>query len=289
MNDEYSVSKYQKADYEIIDYGCQSLENILYPVRGPLPPSLGKDQFIVCTGAAQTFGRFVEKPYPLLLQERLAVPVLNLSQGGIGAAQYRRLSESYLPYLNRAKFVVVQVVTGRNEPNSLFDLARGEPYHLVRRSDSKSIEARFLYKDLLASGDRKLINRVLEETKLSWIDNFTFFLKQIRVPKILFWFSKRKPQYEVSFKNINRLFGHYPQLVTDEWIAPLLPHVDEYVECITGSGSPQPLVSRFDGQSVTITGMTKKKTENNYYPSPEMHQDAADALYATCLKYLQKG
>jgi hypothetical protein len=283
-----SNDKYQKADHEIVDYGCQPLENIPYLVRGPLPPSLDKGRFIVCAGAAQTFGRYVEKPYPSLLQERLAVPVLNLSRGGVGAVQYRCLSESYLPYLNRAKFVVVQVVTGRNEPNSLFDLARGGPYHLVRRSDGKPGEARFLYTDLLASGNRKLIERVLEETRLSWIDNFTFFLKQIRVPKILFWFSKREPRYEVSFKNVDKFFGKYPQLVTDKWVAPLLPHVDEYVKCITKSGSPQPLVSRFDGQPVTITGLLKKKSENNYYPSPEMHQDAADALYATCLKYLQK-
>jgi hypothetical protein len=280
--------RYQKIDYEIIDYGYQSLENIPHPVRGPLPPSLDKGRFIVCVGAAQTFGRFVEKPYPSLLQERLAAPVLNLSKGGVGAAQYRRFSERYLPYLNRAKFVVVQVVTGRNEPNSLFDLTQGGPYQIMRRSDGKAIEAQFLYGDLLASGNRKLIKRVLEETKLSWIDNFTFFLKQISVPKILFWFSERKPRYKVSFKSINRFLGDYPQLVTDEWIAPLLPHVDEYVECITSSGLPQPLVSRFDGQPVTITGLLKKKAENNYYPSPEMHQDAADALFKTCCKYLKK-
>ena len=67
-------------------------------------------------------------------------------------------------------------------------------------------------------------------------------------------------------------------------LAEVRPHAQAYVECVTTRGSPQQLRSRFTG--VAITG---PEAENHYYPSPEMHEDAARALQEICPRLLQRG
>jgi hypothetical protein len=65
--------------------------------------------------------------------------------------------------------------------------------------------------------------------------------------------------------------------------------VAAYAECVSLRGSPQPLVSRFTGRPVTVNPAddrldlaVKPWAENRYYPSPEMHEDAARTLQAVC-------
>ena len=60
------------------------------------------------------------------------------------------------------------------------------------------------------------------------------------------------------------------------------PHAAAYVECVTRRGSPQKLYSRFTGEPVT-----SPFAENSYYPSPEMQEDAAQALHATCQRFVR--
>jgi hypothetical protein len=66
---------------------------------------------------------------------------------------------------------------------------------------------------------------------------------------------------------------------------------DLYVECVGKRGLPQVLLDRFTGERVTITDpwTSQPWSENWYYPSPEMHKDAANALEATCRGLLKAG
>ena len=70
---------------------------------------------------------------------------------------------------------------------------------------------------------------------------------------------------------------------------------DSYVECVTDRGSPQPLKSRFTGEPVTVDPALDRPdfggslwTHNHYYPSPEMQEDAAEALFTASQKLLSK-
>ena len=66
-------------------------------------------------------------------------------------------------------------------------------------------------------------------------------------------------------------------------------HCDRYVECVGKRGLPQILLDRFTGERVTITDpwTSQPWNENWYYPSPEMHEDAANALEPTCRELLR--
>ena len=135
--------------------------------------------------------------------------------------------------------------------------------------------------------------KLVAETRNNWINNYRRLLSQIAVPKILFWFSKRGPDYKEKYHNLSALFNQFPQLVTLKMVEEIGNFSDEYVECVSKKGSPQPLFSRFTGEATTVDPTRDRQdlggkiwTHNAYYPSPEMHQDAAKALTPICKKYL---
>ena len=295
---------YQARDYEVVDYQLYQLPGTELKFRGP-PSTLSPSEFVSCLGAAQTFGCFVEQPYPLLLQKQLGVPTLNLGYGGAGPQFFNRHPE-LIEVVNRGRLAIVQVMSGRSEDNSRF--ASGGLELLTRRADGKQmsadaawrsvLEARYLWKRfpvgksiarwLCRTWGTADARRLLQETRQNWIENYKLLLGAFRVPTVLLWFSKRTPEFHDSFEDLHEFMGVYPQFVSREMVEQIASHADHFVECTTQRGSPQQLRSRFDGMPVEIdlgqdradfAGQTW--TSNRYYPSPEMHEDAVAALLPT--------
>ena len=278
---------YQDRDYEIIDYKLWNLNGIPRPFRGPKPDTLPKDKYIACVGAAQTFGCYADRPFPTLLQERLGINVLNMGVAGAGPLFFTK-RKNFLDVINNGCLAIVQVMSGRSESNSLFHSNGGEM--LTRRADEKLIGAAPAYKQLLDNYDRAYIENIIDETRRNWINNYRELLTLITIPKILFWFSEREISYQKEYKNIDTLFGKFPQFVDDDWMNEIIPFADDYAVCITERGMPQQLYSRFTGKKTSIKMRKdlggKKKVVNNYYPTPEMHADAAAVLEPVCKRML---
>jgi hypothetical protein len=303
------ISGYAQRDWHVVDYQMYELESTKLLFRGPKPFNLHQQPYLACMGAAQTLGCLCERPFPTLLGEMLGLPTLNLGYGGAGPAFFNRRPE-VLRYANNAALVTVQVMSGRSESNSLYSSAGLELLH--RRSDGSTIGADAAYRKLLREHalfgirltskreyfffpSRPLgIDAVIEETRANWILSYRTLLEKITVPKILFYFSKRKPEYSPRYYSVNSLFGAFPQLVNQSMLDVLRPLADGWVECVSRRGSPQRLHSRFTGRPVAINlshdrpdfhGTWRK---NSYYPSPEMHEDAANALLPACLHVLRR-
>lgn len=280
-------SGYQQRDWEVVDYQLYRL-TWTFAARGPAPKTLKRNQYFACVGAAQTFGCFCPDPYPHLLHGLIGLEALNLGAAGAGPQfflRHRRLMKR----INKARFVVVQVMSGRSEDNSIF-LSRGGEM-LQRRSDGVNLSAEEAYRQLLQQHDEAKVRTVLAETRANWIESFRGLLRAITPPKILLWFSQRPPDYTEQFDSVQGLFGEFPQLVTRPMVEEIRPLADQYVECVTQRGMPQLLRSRFTGEPVVVhyeRGGDAPQTDmyNPYYPSPEMHADAAEALRAGCTKYL---
>jgi uncharacterized protein DUF6473 len=268
---------YQERDHEIIDYETFQLTGTGL-LRGPAPRTLAPGEYFTCLGAAQTFGCFSEQPYPSLLAHRLSLPVLNLGIAGAGPRFFLRY-QTMLGYVNAGRFAILQVMSGRSEDNSFFD--SGGRSRLTRRSDGQEMDAVPAYRELLATESVERVQALVEETRQNWVKSVTDLLAAIEVPTILFWFSERSPDYEESYseRRPRRLFGKFPHLVNRSMVEQVRPVSDEYVECISARGLPQRLVSRFTGEEVRY---------NRYYPSPEMHADAADALVEASRKYADR-
>lgn len=299
MKDKITYEKcgaiYGGDDLELVDYQYFSLEDTGLYFRGPQPEKLEKNQYFVCLGGAQTAGRFCPKPYPKILEYKLKFPALNLGVGGAGPYFFLK-NEQLFSYINEARFVVVQIMSGRSESNSFFD--SGGLEYLTRRADGVKIGSDAGYKELIEQKDIKYVKNIVRETRLNWLKNFQALLKKIQVPKILFWFSNRSPYLPENYKNVHALFGRYPQLVNSEMVKKIREDSDEYIKCISTRGNHHLHISRFTNEPTLIKTWEGRQDLielygagsmfDTYYPSPEMHIDAALSLENVCKKYLNR-
>jgi hypothetical protein len=257
-----------------------------YPGSGRFrgPPVTGS-RYIACVGAAQTFGCFCAEPYPALLAKLLGIETMNLGYGGAGPT-FHNSNPRLLKYINDADLVIVQVMSARSQSNTLFR-TRAHARRGIRLSDGAVLTAERFYHDLVLNEPDRVAG-IVEETRENYVENMLRLLQDITPPKILFWFSVRRPEYTASYQlPLARIFGGFPQLVNRAIVDRLRAAADRYVECVTSRGMPQPLFDRQGRPSSVVLedysgAYTIVDDHNRYYPSPEMHADAAAALVRPC-------
>ena len=289
---------YQLRDFEVVDYQLWSYRTAKrsFILRGP-KPVLRPNSYISCVGGAFTFGCFVENPWPTLLSKSLGMDVLNLGQAGAGPKWFNRPEQDELIELvNGSLVAVVMVMSGRSDENSFFANYPGLEV-LALRETGEAMFANEAWNKLLAERDNSEVLSLVQETRANYVHNFVALLNKISVPKILFWFSERKPEYQEQFTRFHALSGGFPELINRGVVDKLLPHVDNYVECVTSKGRPHMLANRFTGLTAKVNhGFTsvfntfpQRKTPslhsgidsqsvNIHYPTPCMHQDGALCL-----------
>ena len=262
-------------DYELATY--PPLGEKLY--RGPAV-DLSRP-YAVCIGAAQTYGRFTDRPYTKLLAEELQLPVLNLGVGGAGPEHFD--SPAYIDVINGSEFAVIQVLSGRSASNSRFNNRLDGGVLGKRLVDNKTMRFEHFFEELFASEDKATIEKVIRETREDYKTTFINLVNKINVPKIMFWFSDRTPDYEDNLDDPYAVLNRYPQMINRPVIDSIRGHCDDYVEYAHDVGVPQKLWSG----DADIDGARHKDgcLYNTYYPSPEMHLESAAQLLSVCRKY----
>ena len=263
---------YQELDSPHFDYRIWPFEAIGNVwLRGPEP---GNSPYrVACAGGAQTFGRFVDSPFPEQLAASLGCPVLNLGIGGAGPAFF--LAQPILDALNAADVAVLQVVSGRSASNSRFQSLRGG----ILGKDTQSGERCELIdvvRRAVEAGNSRLVRKIVDETREDYVDSFVKVLRAIRKPTILLWFAPRDLDYTIDLKHAKGVLGPYPQLVDRAMVTRIAAAADAYVEVREPRGLPQrlwPAERPLDGAVVENGTLI-----NRYYPSPEMHDAATRAL-----------
>ena len=293
---------YQRRDFEVVDYQEYLHEPSGLYFRGPARATEEHQERISFLGAAQTFGCFTDDPFPSLVGDALDATVLNLGYGGAGPRLYLE-HPTLIDEINKGAAAVVQVMSGRSEDNRLY--ASGGLEYLRRRSDNSRVGAGAAYAALVGGYDpvtgrpenrqvRRITSRlgrprlrsVVAETQHNWLASYHRLFEMITVPTVLLWFATRKPEdHVVGYRSGSEVLGEFPQLVTAEMVNEVRRSADRYVAVVTDQGLPQPLVSRFDGTPTTVDPSNDRPdlggeiwTHNRYYPSPEMHRRAADAI-----------
>lgn len=290
-------SRYQERDIDVVDYREYDLSPGLR-FRGPDPrPLSGSVAFI---GAAQTFGCFVDEPFPTLVGRRLDVSAANFGWGGAGP-RFFASQPAVLDAANRCDAVVLQVMSARSEDNSLFE--SGGLELLRRRSDGLECSARDAWTSILGGHEvgappkrlvdralrrrlaRRQTSRIVTETRSNWIASYLQLIEVLNPPTLLLWFSTRSPDYAADLRTLGGTFGAFPQLVDRAMLDEVGQATAGVVEVVSSSGLPQPLFHQETGAPVLVDPANDRPdlggelwTHNSYYPSPEMHVRAADAL-----------
>ncbi len=272
---------YELRDHEIVDYQYWELPGTGIQFRGPAVDFDDPAPYFSCAGAAQTFGCFVTNPYPAILETRLGMRAVNLGLGSATPAVFS--NDDVLRVINGGRFLVLQVMAARQCGNSRL---QSHGTDLVRDSrHGDEIPAHMAWQRILEEEPSNL-DRYIAESQASWIDQYEQLLRQIHVPVILFYFSVKEKGTDppMDAKNANALLEPFPQLIRESSIDTVAARCDGLIECTSTRNHGHYLKSRFSGEPVEVDNsvldprMTVRWKRNWYYPSPEMHEDAAASL-----------
>lgn len=282
--DQQDFVDYSARDNEVVDYQFYELPDIHgLKFRGPRPV-LEPGRYFSVIGGAQALGVLVAKPYPQLLAERLQMPALNLGLGGGSAGSYL-LRPGLIDYINRGRFVVLQVMTARGEPNGRFERTDGVTMLRDRRRGDtvNNVEAW----ERLFREERERLPLYVAQSRNAWVASYLELIQKITVPILLFWFSPRALDTSVNMQADSGMafMGGFPQLVDRCSLETVKPLCAGYAECFSNRNFDYEFVSRFTGKKGVVldyrklgTGSTIIERRNMYYPSQEMHDDAAEPL-----------
>jgi Domain of unknown function (DUF6473) len=276
---------YQKRDWEIVDYEQYYLEGIAEPLRGPSVDTSGKDYF-TCIGATQTYGIFVEKPFPHLISRTIGIPALNLSLPAAGPGFFAH-HQAIIDYINGGKFLILQIMAARAEPNRYFDQA-GYCETVRERSTGDIMSSRTAWQKIIEDSSYDL-GAAVNDSQQSWIESNKAIIEKVKVPIILFWISHDRLDSDIldtTGLSIDKLFFEFPQLVDKNCVDAIKPLTQSYAACNSRTNWGHQLISRFTGEPTDADyGLLHPSgkdlppmTHNTYYPSPEMHVEAATIL-----------
>lgn len=230
--------------------------------------------YVAFVGGTNTYGKFVEHPFPDLVEDALDLTCANL--GCMNAGVDLLLHDSFLKTATKeAQVTVVQVSSPRNMSNRYYTVH-------PRRNDrfiKPSALLRTIYRDVDFSEfnfTRHMMKRlhdissvrfksVVEELQTAWLARMELLLKETPGQTVLMWFSETAPGPVMDD------FGPDPWFVTPELLGEVRGHATAYVEVVASD----------EARAAGTRGMIFSELEApaaEHVLGPLAHREAADAL-----------
>ncbi len=269
----YDVLGPKALDYLPCRYGSSKL---LF--RGPRR-NLAKP-YMAFLGGTETYGKFVEKPYPALVEERLGATCMNFGvpNGGVDAFVHdpavQRASEE-------AQVTVAQVMGAQNMSNRF--------YSVHPRRNDRFVQASALLRTIYGEVDfadvnftKHMLSRlflvsperfatVREELQRAWVARMRLLLKAASGKTVLLWFAGHAPQSRDQAPAENGDLGADPLFVTREMVDMVRSEATAYVEVACSA----------DAIKAGTEGMIFSEMETpvaQQMMGPAAHAEAAEAL-----------
>lgn len=256
-------------DYSPCQYGASRLI-----FRGPAADVSGA--MVACLGGSETYGRFVARPWPALLEDRLRLPVLNLGCMNAGADIYLQ-DQAALDLAARARAVVVQLTGAQGLSNRYYTVHPRRNDRLVRVTpllqslfpDVDFTQFHFIRHMLAAlqDHDHDAFEVVAEELRATWVARMKALLRAVTAPTVLLWLADHAPPSPCRRADLRS----DPLLVDAEMLATLRPMVRAVVQVLPGAAA------RLSG----LEGMIFDPIEAPaaaFLPGPMIHDEVAAAL-----------
>lgn len=168
--------------------------------RGPARRIRG--DYVAFLGGSETFGRFIETPYPELVEQISGLPAINLGVPRVGIDAYLS-APGLIDICSMARVTVIQVMGAANMSNRFYTV---DPRHNERflRASKRFKEiysevdfAQFeqtghLLTELAQLGSERL-QAVRQELQCAWVARMRSLLAEIDGHKILLWLADHAP------------------------------------------------------------------------------------------------
>lgn len=256
-------------DYDLCDYGSTKRQ-----FRGP---ELKTDRaYYAAIGGTETFGKFVEEPYPKILQELSGVPVANLGQMYSGA-QYAFDEVGVLDICNSAEATIIQLTCIQNMTNKY--------YSVHPRRNDRFLEAsallRSIYPDVdftvihftghlmhaLYSSCPRRFGEIISDLRQDWVCRVHAHLSILTNRVILLWMASN----EIDEDARTELISSEPMFVQNEMLDDLAASNCEIVKVIA---TPDELAAGYD--RMIFNPVEEPAAENML--GPIVHQEVAKRL-----------
>lgn len=254
-------------DYAPCRYGASKVV-----FRGP-----GRDlsrPYVAMLGGSATFGKYVDRPYPALVEAALGLPIANL--GGLNAGPDFYLSDpATLDIAAKARAAVVQVTgaealtnpfyTVHGRRNDRFLAATPALRALFPQVDFAEIHFTRHLLQVLERSDGEAFRQVVHGLKRNWLAKMRLLLAQLPARRALLWLANTAPPGRADS------LEPAPPFIDRTMLEALRPEVAAVVLAVP---SPQARVlARFD-----MTYPETEATQAACMPGAASHAEVAERL-----------
>ena len=241
--------------------------------RGPRRRLEGK--YATVLGGTETYGKFVENPYPALVEQALDMPVVNLGYLNAGADVF--VSEpTIIEACSKSRVTVVQLMGAQNMSNRF--------YAVHPRRNDRFLRASTLMKTVFREVDftefhftRHMLSTLKatspdkftileEELKAAWVARMRTLLEKIEGKKILLWLSGPGSAHVPDDG-----LGFEPLFVDADMVAEIRPYATDLVKVVP---SQQAISAGTTGMHFTDLDLPAAAE----MPGPAVHAEIAQAL-----------
>jgi hypothetical protein len=187
-------------------------------------------------GGTETYGRFIERPFPALIEQKIKCACVNFGVVNAGVDLYLN-DPAVMDMLSQAEAKVVQVMGAQNLSNRFYSVHPRRNDRFLRASDKllalypevDFTEFHFVRHMLgrLSETSAERFAAVVEELRLAWTARMKHLLTQIRGQVVLIWFT----DHAVPTDTPASLDGD-PLFVNRDMIETLRPRVNHVVEVV---------------------------------------------------------
>lgn len=265
----YDVPILGKLDYAPCQYGGSKLK-----FRGPERVPLGR--FVAVLGGTETYGKFVARPYPELLEEAAGVEVVNLGSVNAGIDSFME-DAGVLAMAGRADLRVVQVLGAQNMSNRFYTVHPRRNDRFLHASPLlKAIYPEVDFTEfhftghLMTSLRRHCPDRfgvVLAELKTAWMARMRRLAERLDKPTVLLWVGERAPDEAGQGRELSGA----PLLVDDGMLEAMRPHFADLVIVRPSAGA------RGEGTRGMVFPRSSEAAAK-VLPGPAVHAEVAEAL-----------
>ncbi|CUI48252.1 DUF6473 family protein [Cognatishimia activa] len=265
----------QSAQRRVLNYRPCRYGTTRVDFRGPKKRLNGR--YVAFLGGTETYGKFISRPFPDILEERLGLPCVNFGLTNAGVDVFLNEPE-VLGFAARSEVTVIQILGAQNMSNRFYRVHPRRNDRFVAASqlmrsvfhDVDFSEFNFT-RHMLSDVSRQASERfsfVREELRAAWCARMQILLERIAGRKLLLWFADHPPPKKLPQTRL----GRDPLFIDRPMIETLRPLVDGVVQVRL---SEQARLSGTEGmrfRSLDQAAAAKML-------GPLAHEEAANALY----------